>query len=244
MCEWFDETCGALVNHLDAAGVGENTLIVYVADNGWIQGDSGGYEPRSKRSPNEGGTRTPIMFRWKGTIPAADRPELCSSIDIVPTILAAANTKGPHDFPGLDLMTPLTSGVAIERDTIFGESFAHDIADIHQPSASLLFRWAIEGDLKLLMTYDGTQGKMKYPPVDFRPQLFDLVKDPGETRNLAASDPETVARLAKKIEEWWPATGRRTVLEWSDDPVVLPTVEDAGPAEARNRAKGKRKTKK
>ena len=91
MCEWFDETCGRLLGHLDEQGVAGNTLVVYVTDNGWIQRpDRNGYAPRSKRSPYEGGVRTPIMFRWPGTIPAADRPELCSSIDIVPTILAAA----------------------------------------------------------------------------------------------------------------------------------------------------------
>lgn len=229
MCEWFDETCGALVNHLDEAGVGENTLIVYVADNGWIQADSGSYEPRSKRSPNEGGTRTPIMFRWPETVEAADRPELCSSIDIVPTILAAAGVKGPHDFPGLNLLPELKSGDTIDRNVLLGESFAHDIADIHRPEASLLYRWVIEDEMKLLLTYDGTQGGMKYRPQDFRPQLYDLGKDPNETNNLASSNPEAVQRLAKRIENWWPATGRKAVLEWSDEPVVLETVEDAAP---------------
>ena len=77
MCEWFDETCGALMNHIDQAGIAEDTLVVYVTDNGWIQTEKSGYGPRSKRSPYEGGTRNPIMFRWKGTIPPADRPELC-----------------------------------------------------------------------------------------------------------------------------------------------------------------------
>lgn len=229
MCEWFDETCGALLQHLETAGVAENTLVVYVADNGWIQAERGGYSPRSKRSPNEGGTRTPIMFRWLGTIPAADRPELCTSMDIVPTILAAAGATGPHDFPGLDLLPPLKAGSPIERTHILGESFAHDVADIHNPAASLLYRWVIEGHTKLLLTYDGTQGKMKYRPTDFRPQLYDLEADPGETKNLAASDPATVQRLAGTIADWWPATGRKTVLEWQDKPVVLKTIENAGP---------------
>ena len=116
MCEWFDETCGALVEHIDGAGIGKNTLIIYVTDNGWIQTETGSYAERSKLSPYEGGTRTPIMFRWPGTIPAADRPELCSSIDIVPTILAAASATGPHHFPGLNLLAQLKSGDAIDRD--------------------------------------------------------------------------------------------------------------------------------
>ncbi|PHR89500.1 MAG: sulfatase, partial [Blastopirellula sp.] len=153
MCEWFDETCGSLLNHIDKTGIAENTLVIYVTDNGWIQTEQRGYAVRSKRSSYEGGTRTPIMFRWPGVIPSADRPELCSSIDFVPTVLAAAGAKGPHDFPGLNLLPQLKTGETIERDTLFGESFAHDIADIEYPSESLLYRWVIHGHDKLLLTY-------------------------------------------------------------------------------------------
>lgn len=203
MCEWFDETCGALVNHIDESGIKENTLVLYVCDNGWIQTEQGGYAPRSKRSPNEFGTRTPIMFRWPGTIPAADRPELCSSIDFVPTVLAAAGATGPHEFPGLNLLPELKSGKAIERDTLYGESFAHDIADIENPQASLLYRWVIRGHDKLLLTYDGAPGKMKYPPQSGKPQLYDLKGDPYETKNLAQEKPELVRELSKLLDEWY-----------------------------------------
>ena len=82
----------------------------------------------------------------------------------MPTILAAAGVQGPHDFPGLNLLEELTSGNPIKRDTIYGESFAHDIADIENPQASLLYRWVIQGNQKLLVTYDGQPGKMKFPP--------------------------------------------------------------------------------
>jgi len=210
MCEWFDETCGALVKHIDDNGIAENTLVLYVTDNGWIQTEKSGYGPRSKRSPYEGGTRTPIMFRWPGTIPAADRPELCSSIDLVPTILAAADAKGPHDFPGLNLLPQLKSGNAIKRNAIFGESFAHDIADIENPQASLLYRWVIRGHDKLLLTYDGRPGKMKYPPAGGAPQLFNLEKDPNENANLAAKNSGKVKELSALLDKWYP-TSQRTM---------------------------------
>jgi arylsulfatase A-like enzyme len=209
MCEWFDETCGALVNHIDESGIKENTLVLYVCDNGWIQTEQGSYAPRSKRSPNEFGTRTPIMFRWPGTIPAADRSELCSSIDFVPTVLAAAGATGPHDFPGLNLLPELKSGKAIERDTLFGESFAHDIADIENPQASLLYRWVIRGHDKLLLTYDGAPGKMKYPPQSREPQLYDVKTDPREDRNLAANNPELVKELGALLDEWYVPSQRQ-----------------------------------
>ncbi|WP_404306173.1 sulfatase family protein [Neorhodopirellula lusitana] len=203
MCEWFDETCGTLLDHIDGTGIADDTLVIYVTDNGWIQKEVGGYAARSKRSPFELGTRTPIMFRWPGKIPVADRPELCSSLDFVPTVLAVAGAEGPHDFPGLNLLPELKSGDAIERDTIYGESFAHDIADIKNPQASLLYRWVIKGHDKLLLTYDGAPGYMRYPPQDAAPRLYNLKEDPKETVNLAEANSAKVAELSALLEEWY-----------------------------------------
>lgn len=230
--ELLDDTVGLLMGKLDEAGVAEDTLVIYVTDNGWIQTETGSYAERSKRSPNEGGTRNPIMFRWPGTIPAADRPELCSSIDIVPTILAAADTEGPHDFPGLNLLPELESGDAIDRDTLYGESFAHDIADIENPQASLLYRWVIKGNDKLLLTYDGAPGKMKYPPQGGEAQLYDLKKDPNEAANLASTQPEKVRDLSALLDEWYAAEQRK-----------VGKVSQATPQERTPKQKGKAKKK-
>lgn len=210
MVDWFDETCGQLLDKLDDQGIADNTLVIYVTDNGWIQNpNSGGYTIKSKRSPYEGGTRTPIMFRWPKTMQPAERPELCSSIDIVPSILAAAGADIPDNLPGLNLLPNLQSGTAIERNTIFGESFAHDIADINNPEASLLYRWVIRDHSKLLLTYDGRPGKMKYPPQGGEPQLFDLQADPDEKVNLADQQPQTVTELSNLLDDWYPVTQRK-----------------------------------
>ncbi len=217
MCDWFDETCGDLLGIIEKKGLTKNTLVVYVTDNGWIQNpERNGYAPRSKQTPYEGGVRTPIMCKWPGKIPAGERKELVSSIDIVPTILGAAGIDTPKGLPGLDLMTNLTESKPIERDHIFGESFAHDIADIEKPEASLLFRWCIEGDWKLLLTYDGEVNRYKstHPRTEKRPQLFDLAKDPHEKTNLAADNPEVVARLAKHIADWYPVKERKAITEF------------------------------
>ncbi|TWT81333.1 Arylsulfatase [Planctomycetes bacterium CA13] len=210
MCDWFDETCGQLLDRLDEKGVADNTLVIYVTDNGWVQDpDHGGYAPRSKRSPYEGGTRTPIMFRWTGKIEPADRPELCSSIDVVPTILAATGAEIPKQLPGLNLLPHLQDASPIKRNAIFGESFAHDIADIQNPQASLLYRWVIRDHSKLLLTYDGQPGKMKYPPTGGQPQLFDLASDPHEKVNLASKQPALVEELSERLNEWYPVTERK-----------------------------------
>ena len=216
MCEWFDETCGELRAALEKRGVADNTLIAYVTDNGWIQKPTGnGYAPRSKQTANEGGVRTPIFFHWPAQLDAADRTELVSSIDLYPTLLAAAgiDTDG-EELPGMNLWSHLQEGAAIERNQIFGEGFAHDIADLDNPQASLLYRWTIRDQWKLLLTYDGTVNRYQstHPRTERRPQLFDLARDPWEESNLAEDRPELVAELAKDIRVWWPAD-EREVLE-------------------------------
>jgi len=217
MCEWFDETCGELIGHIDKKGIRDNTIFVYLTDNGWIQDPkSKKYAPRSKQTPYEGGVRTPIMFSWPKKWKPADRPELCSSIDIVPTILGAAGARIPSDLPGLNLGGNMSKGTPIKRDTIFGEGFAHDIADVEKPEASLLYRWSIEGKWKLLLTYDGEVNRYQttHPRTEKRPQLFDLKADPAELKNLAGEHPDVVARLAKKIENWYPVKERKVLTKF------------------------------
>jgi len=224
MVEWFDETVGQLLDKLDEKGLTENTLIVYSSDNGWIQDpDSQGYAPRSKQSANEGGTRQPLMFSWPGTIQPGDRKEqLCSTIDFVPTALAAAGAGIPANLPGLNLLPILKSGEPTPRKEVFGETFAHDVADIDDPEASLLFRWIVEGKWKLLLTYDGKLGRYasSHPREEKRPQLYDLLADPHEEHNLASENSELVARLAARIQDWWPVVKRQVVTEWTDAPGV------------------------
>jgi arylsulfatase A-like enzyme len=214
MCDWFDETCGQLIDKLEASKIRDNTIIVYVTDNGWIQNpERNGYAPRSKQTPYEGGIRTPIMYSWPGKLKPADRPELVSSIDIVPTILGLTGARMPKDLPGLDLSENLSTGKAIERQRIFGESFAHDIADIADPEASLLFRWCIQGKWKLLLTYDGEVNRYQttHPRTVRTPQLFDLIADPAENSDLAAQNPKVVAELVAALDQWYPVKTRKAL---------------------------------
>lgn len=219
MCDWFDETCGELMQILEKNNATENTLIIYVTDNGWIQDpDRNGYAPRSKQTPYEGGIRTPILYSWPGVIAPGEREELASSIDIVPTMLAAGGSTIPTDLPGLNLLPALKSGEPIDRKRIFGEGFAHDIADIEDPEASLLYRWVIEDQWKLLLTYDGEAYRYKksHPRAEKRPQLFDLDADPFEETNVAGSNPDVVRRLAQQIDGWYPVKKRQTLTTFEE----------------------------
>ena len=79
------------------------------------------YAPRSKRSPNEGGVRTPVMIRWPGKIePRRDDSTLVSSLDIAPTILAACGLSPTPEMTGINLL-PVAAGKSPERDTLVGD---------------------------------------------------------------------------------------------------------------------------
>ncbi|HBE66633.1 MAG TPA: sulfatase [Planctomycetaceae bacterium] len=208
MCDWFDETCGQLIDYLDSADVRQNTIIVYVTDNGWIQNpEKNGYAPRSKQTAYEGGIRTPIIFNWPGRLQPAMRDELASSIDLFPTIAAMVGaTPSEEDLPGLDLWPALQDkDAAIDRDVIYGESFAHDVANIDDPEQTLLYRWCIDGKWKLLLTYDGEINRYKatHPRDVPAAQLYDLLADPDEKHDLASELPQVVERLKKKIDGWY-----------------------------------------
>ena len=188
MCEWFDETCGQLLSYLDDHQLSENTLVCFVVDNGWT---SGGAIPGShaKRSPFDGGVRTPILLRWPGKIAAGRREDLVSSVDLAPTILAACDVEAPSDLPGLNLMD-LLADKAPPRETVFGECYEHDVLELGNPAASLRYRWCRHGDWKLIV---GQNSK----------QLFHLRDDPHEAHDLSKQQPDRVAALEKVLDAWW-----------------------------------------
>jgi arylsulfatase A-like enzyme len=214
MCEFFDETCGDLLNHLDEKKLTENTIVVYVTDNGWIQATpemklgpdwNHGFAPRSKQTVYEGGIRTPIMISWPGRIDPGNHPELASTIDVFPTLLAATGLDVPADLPGVNLLPLLKDKTPLDRTFLCGESFSHDIIDMDQHEATLQYRWCIEGKWKLILSYDSPPDRYAfvYSVNERTPQLFDLEADPHEKQNLASSHPEIVQKLAKHLQDTW-----------------------------------------
>jgi uncharacterized sulfatase len=198
MCEWFDDTVGEVLNYLDRKDLTENTLVVFLSDNGWIQNpDSEGFAPRSKRSPYDGGIRTPIILRWPERIKPAENPLLASSVDLAPTILRAAGIR--TSSPGIDLLNANEIG---RRKAVFGGIFTHNAVDIDNPAANLEYRWIVSGDLKLIAP--GPES-----PKGAHIELFDLTRDPLEKSNLASEDSAAVERLRKLLDRWWPASVRK-----------------------------------
>ncbi len=193
MVEWFDQTCGEVLKHLDEQGLSENTIIVYICDNGWIQStDKPQYAPKSKQSQYDGGLRTPIMVKWPAKLKPAISDTPISSIDIFPTVLKLAGIEAPKT-PGLDLSD---AAAVAARKTIYGECFTHNYEDLDVPAKSLRWRWVLEGGQKLIVP-----GVME---PDALVELYDVLADPTEEKNLAADKPEIVKALSAKLDAWWP----------------------------------------
>jgi uncharacterized sulfatase len=194
MVEWFDESVGSLLKHLDEQGLEENTIVVYVTDNGWITDPATGrYAPKSKQSQYDGGLRTPILIRWPGHVKPQRSQALASSIDIAPTLLAAVGDKPAPQLPGINL---LDAKAVAARKSIFGECFVHESRDLQDPSKSLRWRWMIEGDWKLIVP------DAKNEP-EGRPELYNLAADPREEHNKAAGEAERVEKMRAQIDAWW-----------------------------------------
>ena len=208
MCEWFDETCGQLLQSLDDEGVAENTIVVFVIDNGWIQrtndtavprGWRRSFAPKSKQSPYDGGIRTPIMVRWPGHLePRIDKTTLVSSIDIAPTILDACRIKKTDRMTGVSLLDG--GKKAAKRNAVYGENFAHDIANIDDPSESRVYRWTVTGHHKLIMPISGKAGTdhVIHGDLSRPPELYHIVNDPMETKVL--DNQEIRQQLIEKMD--------------------------------------------
>ena len=200
MVEWLDETCGELDNFLTQNDLSDNTIILYLADNGW-DGPAAENRNRSKLSPYELGVRSPMFVRWPSRIKAQrDDDTLASIVDFAPTILNAAGVKTPSDLPGLDL---LDRAAMTARNSVFVEAYTHDIADLADPSRSLVTHAVVSGPYKLLLPGNARPDRVTFSaPTEI--ELFDLKADPFETRNISAEKPDEVARLQAMLPKIGP----------------------------------------
>lgn len=193
MCDFFDYTCGQLLDYVDDKGLNDNTLVIYVCDNGWVQDENkpNRYAEPSKRSPYNTGVRTPIMFKWDGKIePSMNRHNPVSSTDVVPTVLNLVGLESPENLHGINV---LDSETLNSREAIFGEIYAHDFLTI---DSSIFYRLAITDPYKLILPDEHNK-----PEVDT--MLFNIRKDPYEKENLAGEMPDIVKRLTGLVDEFW-----------------------------------------
>lgn len=208
MLEEMDRQIGRLVDRLEAMGAADNTIFVFLSDNGptaWPRyyqeklappGSTGGLRGR-KWSLYEGGIRVPLIVRWKDHTPAGrtDRSSVLSSLDLFPSLCRLAGVKPPAvAFDGEDMSAALLGRPKQRRKDLFWE-YGRDASFLRpglpeDQSPNLALR---QGRWKLLMNFDGS-----------RPELYDLERSPNERQT--AADPARQRRMAERLLAW-----RRTV---------------------------------
>lgn len=191
MVDWLDETTGELDQYLEKNGLKENTVILYLADNGWDA--ARGYKAnRAKLSPYEMGIRTPMFVRWPEKLkPTRDNSTLAHVIDFAPTILDITGAKKPDDLPGLNLTH---REAMMARKNVCIEAYTHDIADLNDPAKSRIADVVIDGWWKLIVP-GAAKPDRPFSGIPDTTVLYDLKNDPLEKRDLASANPGEIERL-------------------------------------------------
>ena len=197
MLESIDEGVGRLVQKLRDTGLLDNTLLVFTSDNG---GDHTVMSPSphhgAKSHLYEGGVRVPLIAHWPAQIAAGTRSAApTTTMDFYPTFAEAAAAETPRSLDGESLL-PLFRGETPTRDALYW----HYPRSHPHPGGGRSSGAIRKGDYKLVEFFD--TGEV---------ELYDLSRDAGETRDLAAVQPEKVLELRAQLNGWRAGVGARTV---------------------------------
>ncbi len=194
----IDINVGRLFEHLQALGVLENTIVIYLNDNGpnslRFVGDMRGM----KTHVDDGGIRSPLLFHWPAKVKSGQRSsEMCAHIDVLPTLLDACSVDGlkTHPVDGRSFLPLLVTGQADwpARSLVF---------QTHRGDEPQLYHhFAIHnGPWKLV--HPSGFGQEKFDG-EVNLELYNLHEDPRQQNNIAADKPEVFARLMADYELWF-----------------------------------------
>ncbi len=220
MIDSMDQNIGRLRAALDTAGVADNTLILFLSDNGGCAEEPGGRSPeiipgpkdfyasvgpawgwaqntpfkKHKSSAFEGGVLTPCIAWWPGRIKAGEiTRQPAHIIDIMPTLVELAGGEYPATYGGQEILP------------VEGKSLTAIFNGLQrEPHKQLAWEWSgsralREGDWKVVWPKKGKAW-----------ELYNLANDRCETTDLAASEVERTQRLGKAWEDWAMRTGLKT----------------------------------
>lgn len=218
MVEGMDTSLGELLQQLETLGVAEETLVVFVSDNG---SDGPLNQPlRGKKGTRyEGGTRIPLAVAWAK--PNPENPmqqrmpvpqgtsvnELVTVWDLFPTLLEAAGADAGPEVDGISLMPYLRGEAVNDRPQTLLTHFPHG----HNHSFWSSYR---DGDWKII--YDYASGNW---------ELYHLVEDPGETGNRVDEDPARALELAGTMLKELSRLGAGYPRDRSSGTPVLPNLQ-------------------
>jgi arylsulfatase A-like enzyme len=194
----IDDNVGRLLAKLDELGVANDTIVIFLTDNGPQQPRYNSGMRGRKGTVFEGGTRVPFFVRWPAKL-TGDREidRIAAHIDVAPTVVAACGGAMPQDraIDGKNLM-PLWLGEPVNWPdrSLFFQWHRGDVPELYRACAVRTQRWR-------LAQPDGVAEKAKFDPTKWL--LFDIQKDPYEMKNVAADNPDVVAQLKKRYEAWF-----------------------------------------
>ena len=219
----IDQNIGRLLAKLDEWGIAQNTLVIFMNDNGGTAGvkvfnaDMRG----QKGSAWLGGTRASSFWRWPGTLQAADCSVLSAHIDFFPTIAAIAGAKIPS---------------AVAQSQIEGRSL---VPVLQNPAAKLPDRYQFTHFGRWPKLGDPNEAKFKVASVRNTRwamvsenggrtpnwQLFDLSVDYAQKNNVIAQHPEVAKELSAAFDQWWSECLPLMVNEKAMGPAINPFQE-------------------
>lgn len=217
--ERLDRFVGAVFAELESQKVADNTLVVFLSDNGRAF-------PRDKTTVYDGGIKTPLLMRWPGRIPAGTVcPQLMSTVDLAPGFLEAAGLKPASTMQGVSFLPLLADARRPIRNEIFAEQNWHDFEHRSRALRTEHYKFIVNDytDGALTPGADAVRGvayrelqrlrkAAQLSPLQQqcftlpRPaiELYDLRSDPGEFNNLAAvpAYAPMLAELQRRMDAW------------------------------------------
>ncbi|MGB5822212.1 MAG: sulfatase [Saonia sp.] len=195
MIEQMDASVGQIIKSLEDNGLMDNTLIVFVSDNGGLAVGEAGSKPTvndplraGKGTMYEGGIRVPMIAFWKGRMEGGYiNSSVVSTIDIFPTFLklARGDENVPQTIDGENKLQAFESEEVLERNSLYFH-YPHFSNQGGRPTAALR-----KGNMKLILSLE-----------DNTTELYDLGNDLGEKENLNRKYPEVASAMKDSILQW------------------------------------------
>lgn len=179
MVSCLDDAVGSILDRLKSLGLDNNTLVIFLSDNGGTRTGSNGPLRGHKSQMFEGGIRVPFIASWPGHLPAgAISDEFLTSLEIFPTLTGVSGSKLPTNvtLDGFDMLPVLQAKQKSRREEMFWQRRSDKAARVGQ------YKW--------VATANGSGG------------LFDLSSDLGEERDLRAERPEVLKQLQDRWSNW------------------------------------------
>ncbi len=210
MCANLDENLGRILAKLDELKLSENTIVVFLTDNGANTDRFNAGMRGRKGSVHEGGTRVPLLIRWPGKLKAEKIESIAAHVDLLPTLLDLCNVALPKNI-SLDgkSLRPLLEGNSA-----------------NWPERTL-FTFQPRGENPKM--FPGAARTQKYRLVNEGGgyELYDMISDATEKKNIAAENPEVVKELSAAYENWF----RDVTTNVFKRPIIPVGYSEQNPAE-------------